>query len=76
MKKTSPDLQARLQQAAAQALEEVAARGVLEISLSADDIKRIYALAEKSKKPVSFLVHEWVIECMAAEEKKGFEQTA
>lgn len=76
MKKPSSDLQAGLQRGAAEALEGVAARGVTEISLAPAQTKRIYALAKKLKKPVGFLLPEWVIERIEAEEKKGLEHTA
>jgi len=52
------------------ALDSIAARGQFNFRLDGADIKRLYSLAKKSKRPVSSMVREWVLDRLEKEEGK------
>lgn len=52
------------------ALESIASRGQFNFRLDGNDIKRLYALAKKNKRPVSSMVREWTLDRLEKEEGK------
>lgn len=65
---TDEQRQQRRKKLQEEALESVAARGQFNFRLGGQDIKRLYELAGRRKKPVSALVREWVLERLEMEE--------
>lgn len=52
------------------ALDSIAERGQFNFRLDGADIKRLYGLAKKMKRPVSSMVREWVLDRLEKEEGK------
>ena len=52
------------------AMDSIASRGQFNFRLDGNDIKRLYVLAKKTKRPVSSMVREWVLDRLEKEEGK------
>jgi len=66
----SDEIEKRRNRVREAALESIASRGQFNFRLDGADIKRLYALAKKNKRPVTSMVREWVLDRLEKEEGK------
>ncbi len=70
VRSTSNEKEKRHQKVREAALESIAKRGQFNFRLEGSDIKRLYSISKKKKRPVSSMVREWVLDRLEKEEGK------